>query len=52
MQSYAAGFLIAALSSACFVDSGLKKSVSRLGKLSLGVFTALFVVTEAIALLG
>jgi hypothetical protein len=50
MQAYAYGFLIAALSSACFIDA--EATVARLGKWATGIFAALFVVTEAMAMMG
>ena len=52
MQTYAALFLTAALSSACFIDSGVKDSVAFIGRWSLGIFSALFVVTEIAALVS
>lgn len=52
MQGYAYGFLLAGLASACFIDPGVKDSIAKLGKLSVGFFAVLFVVTEAMALLG
>ena len=50
MQAYAYGFLIAALSSACFIDA--EATISRMGKWATGIFAVLFVVTEAMALMG
>lgn len=51
MQAYAAMFFTGALLSALFIDSGVKSSVARTGKISLAVFTALFAVAEILALL-
>lgn len=50
MQAYAYGFLIAALSSACFIDA--TADVAKLGKIGTALFTVLFVVTEGMALLA
>ncbi len=50
MQTYAIGFLMAALSSACFIDAAAE--IAKLGKIGTVVFGVLFVVTEGIALLG
>jgi len=50
MQAYAAMFFTAALCSACFIDSGVKRSVAAVGKVSLAIFAALFIISEVIAL--
>lgn len=50
MQGYAYGFLIAGLSAACFIDA--EASIARMGKWATGIFAVLFVVTEAMALMG
>ncbi len=52
MHRFATGFLLAALSSACFADNGVKKSVQRLGRASTIVFGVLFVLAEAATFLG
>ena len=52
MQGYAYGFLIAGLASACFIDSGVKDSIARLGKMSVALFAVLFVVAETMALMA
>ncbi len=49
MQAYAGVFLTAALCSACFIDSGVKRSVAAVGKVALGIFGALFIITEILA---
>lgn len=51
MQAYAAMFFIGALCSALFIDSSVKRSVARTGKVALSIFTVLFVATEILALI-
>lgn len=48
MHTYAIGFLIAALGSACFI-LGAHQNIARLGKMSLGIFAALAIGFEVAA---
>lgn len=50
MQGYAAVFAVAAMCSAAFIDSNVKKSVRVFGWSALAISSVLFVVTETIAL--
>lgn len=52
MQGYAVTFAIAAMCSLMFVGDDVKRSVHRTGKIAVAVFTALFIGTEILALLG
>jgi hypothetical protein len=52
MRGYAAIFFVAALCSAAFIDSNVKASVRFIGRSALGVFTLLFLVSEAAAFFG
>ena len=49
MRGYASIFFVAALCSAAFIDSNVKTSVRVIGKSALGIFTLLFLVSEAAA---
>ena len=49
MQTYAYGFLIAGLASACFLG-GVKPDIEKMSRFAVVAFTTLFVVTEAFAL--
>ena len=50
MRGYAAVFAVAAMCSAAFIDSNVKSSVRAIGRTSLGVFTLLFLASEAMSL--
>ena len=49
MRGYAAVFAVAAICSAAFIDSNVKKSVRVIGRTAVGVFALLFLVSEAMA---
>lgn len=48
MHHYALAFLAGTLSSLGFIDSNVKKSVSTIGRISLVVFSLLFIASEAV----
>ena len=50
MQGYAATFAIAAVCSLMFVGEDVQRSVNRVGKIAVVVFTVLFLGTEILAL--
>lgn len=52
MQSYAYLFLACGLTSACFTDRGVVKSVSGGAKLLAIVFGVLFLATEGLSIFG
>ena len=52
MQAYATVFGIMALISVCFVDNNIQPAIAKVGRVSLLISGVLFVITEAIALLG
>ena len=52
MKAYAVGFLLAGLASACFIDSGVKLEVARLGKIAVAILTVLFAVAEGMVIFG
>lgn len=52
MRGYASLFAVLAMCSAAFIDSNVKATVRFFGKASLGVFTLLFLVSEAAAFFG
>ena len=52
MKGYAVMFGVLAVLSLCFVDSNIQPFVAKIGRVSLGVFAVLFVVTEAIYLMS
>lgn len=52
MHSYAIGFMFAGLLSACFIDSGVKRSVTRMARPALAVFATLFVVFGVASLIA
>ena len=45
-------FFVLAAASACFADSGVKRSVYLLARVCVGIFTALFVVAEIMDLIA
>jgi len=51
MQGYATGFLLSALASSCFI-AGVMPQFAKVSKFVTGVFAALFIVTEAMAVFG
>ena len=52
MQTTPAILLFGAISSAMFIDPSVQPHVARLGKISVAVFGALFVIAEAWSLLA
>jgi hypothetical protein len=52
MRTYASLFAVLAMCSAAFIDSNVKASVRFIGRSALGVFTLLFLVSEAAAFFG
>lgn len=49
MRGYAGLFAVLAMCSAAFIDSNVKASVRFFGRAGLGIFSLLFVATEAAA---
>jgi hypothetical protein len=52
MRAYAGVFFTCACFSACFVDSGLKPSVARIGRIALSISMALFAASEIMIFLA
>jgi hypothetical protein len=52
MKSYAVLSGVLAILSLCIVDDNIQPAVARIGRVSLAVFSVVFVVTEAIYLMS
>jgi hypothetical protein len=47
LKAYATLFFCLALISVCFVDNNIQPFIAKIGRVSLAVFGALFVIAEA-----
>lgn len=52
MRGYASLFAVLAMCSAAFIDSNVKASVRFFGRAGVGLFTLLFLASEAAAFFG
>jgi hypothetical protein len=50
LKAYATLFFCLALLSVCFIDNNIQPFIAKIGRVSLAVFSALFIIAEAFVL--
>jgi hypothetical protein len=50
LQAYVTACFVVMLLSVCFIDNNIQPAIAKVGRVSLGVSSVLFLVTGAIAL--
>ena len=50
MKAYATAFFVVMLLSVCFIDNNIQPAIAKVGRVTLGISSLLFLITGGIAL--